>query len=94
METYTMEKWSEDGTFKAAVGQEVSDEVFDEFLNCLPPHYWANGYMQVGEPYGVCKMDGKHCHTFTTFRGNTFLGHLPSLHKFTIEQAKQAETIY
>lgn len=34
---YTMEDWRRDRDFSAAVGQEISEEVFDEWLCCLPP---------------------------------------------------------
>ena len=34
---YTMEDWSRDRDFSALPGQEISEEVFDEWLDCLPP---------------------------------------------------------
>lgn len=34
---YTMADWHRDGDFSAYPGQEISEEVFDEFLNVLPP---------------------------------------------------------
>lgn len=51
MEVYTMEQWNLDKEFKAQIGQEVSDEVFEEMRDCVPPAYYSQGIMQVGEPY-------------------------------------------
>lgn len=34
---YTMEQWKQDGDFKAQAGQEVSEEVYNEMLNAVPP---------------------------------------------------------
>lgn len=83
METYTMKNWQNDGTFKAVIGQQVDEEVYQQFLNCMPPEYWANNIMQVGEPYGTTVIDGKRCMTYTTFTGSighrTYSGHMPSL---------------
>ena len=51
METYTMEDWKKDGTFKAAIGQNVSDEVYYQLLNSVPPVYMKSPYLQIGEPW-------------------------------------------
>ena len=37
MEIYSMKEWKRDGTFKARPGQEVSEQVYNIMLNCLPP---------------------------------------------------------
>ena len=34
---YTMEQWAQDRTFKAEAGQEISADVYEEMLNCMPP---------------------------------------------------------
>lgn len=34
---YTMEQWTQDGTFKAEPGQQISEEVYNNMLNCMPP---------------------------------------------------------
>lgn len=34
---YTSEQWQKDGTFSAEVGQEVSEEVYYQMFNCMPP---------------------------------------------------------
>ena len=34
---YTMEQWEKDGSFSATVGQEVSEDVYEQMLNGLPP---------------------------------------------------------
>lgn len=65
---YTMADWERDKTFSPAIGQEVSAEVFSEHLNCVPPAYYGNGIMQVGEPYGTDKDTYKSL--FTTYVRN------------------------
>ena len=37
MNTYTMEQWRADGTFQAEPGQEITQEIYEEMLNCMPP---------------------------------------------------------
>lgn len=37
MEVYTMEQWKHDGTFSAQAGQEITEEVYNEMMNCNPP---------------------------------------------------------
>ena len=37
MNVYTRENWAADGTFKAAPGQEISEEIYNEMLNVMPP---------------------------------------------------------
>lgn len=34
---YTMEQWTNDGTFSAEAGQEISADVYEQMLNCIPP---------------------------------------------------------
>ena len=75
---YTMADWERDKTLSPAIGQEVSREVFNEQLNCVPPAYYSNGIMQVGEPYGTDKETYKSL--FTTYVRNengswNFAGH-------------------
>lgn len=37
MSIYTMEQWAKDRSFNAEVGQEISKEVYNNMLNCMPP---------------------------------------------------------
>ena len=37
MELYTMEQWKADRTFKAEPGQEITEDIYEEMLNCMPP---------------------------------------------------------
>ena len=37
MEVYTMEQWNTDRDFKAVPGQEITEQIYDEMLNCMPP---------------------------------------------------------
>jgi hypothetical protein len=58
-----------------AVGERVSDDVHDYFLELLPPVVMSGYMLQVGEPYS--HVHGKP--TFMTFvrdgRGWTYVGH-------------------
>lgn len=70
---YTMEQWTKDRTFSAEVGQEVSEEVYNNMLNCMPPERlprakarWALSVLNIpvhagflmGEPHS-CDKDGQ-----------------------------------
>ena len=35
---YTKESWELDGSFSADVGQEISEEIYNDMLNCMPPY--------------------------------------------------------
>ena len=37
MSVYTMDQWKKDRSFKAAPGQEISADVYEEFLTAVPP---------------------------------------------------------
>lgn len=87
METYTMKKWSEDRTFKAVAGQHVTEEVFNSFLNDLPPEYWCYDIMQAGEPAKHVLINGKVYPAFITFCGLVYSGVLPSLNRFDMATA-------
>lgn len=34
---YTMEQWTQDRTFNAEAVQEISAEIYEQMLNCMPP---------------------------------------------------------
>lgn len=82
METYTMEKWNEDGTLKIAVGQRVAEDVVFELEGCVPPTYLGRGIFQVGEPKSTDPETYEHLYdTFThdgedwwTYRGECRYG--------------------
>ena len=81
---YTMEQWAKDRTFKAEPGQRISEEVYNEMLNCMPPlnlprsraHYALEalnvpvhaGFM-MGEPHSTDK-DGNEL--YLAFAMNDF----------------------
>lgn len=69
---YTMEQWTKDGTFNATAGQEISEDVYNAMLNCMPPESlprakarWALSVLNIpvhagflmGEPHS-CDKDG------------------------------------
>lgn len=56
-------------------GDEVDREVYDHFLDILPPRTMKRGYFQVGEPYSMKQdKDGNWKETWTTFarEGNKY----------------------
>ena len=54
MGLYTMAHWDADGTFSAEPGQEISAEVYDEMLNCMPPKTLpASKALQAVHDYGI-----------------------------------------
>lgn len=62
---YTREDWEFDKTFAAMIGQEVSEDVYDQFYDCMPPLSLHGGALaaelgivggfRVGEPYAHAK---------------------------------------
>lgn len=70
----------------AKPGDLVDKEIFNHFLNVIPPKKYGAGYLQVGEPYSreFNKNTGKMADTYMTFEqveygvyrycGNCFLG--------------------
>ena len=34
---YTNEQWESDNSFKAVPGQEITEQIYDDMLNCVPP---------------------------------------------------------
>lgn len=47
---YTKEQWSKDGSLSVNVGQLISEEVFCQLLESVPPKTFGRGIFQVGEP--------------------------------------------
>ena len=73
MSIYTMEQWKQDRTFKADPGQEITAEIYEEMLNCMPPKDLPTGKARqalddynipvhagflMGEPHS-CDKDGQ-----------------------------------
>lgn len=76
---YTMDDWRKDGTLKLEIGQKVDDEVLNQLINSVPPHYSRYGYFQPGEPYDIDKNTWEDL--YMTFEDNTYIGLKPSLRK-------------
>jgi len=54
MTVYTIEKWKSDKTFKAAPGQEITAEVYNEMLYCVPPEDLPGGKAyQAAQDYNI-----------------------------------------
>lgn len=43
MDVYTMEKWQQDRSFSAEPGQEITEDVYNEMFNCMPPKTLPQG---------------------------------------------------
>lgn len=72
-EIYTGEQWAQDQTFGAEPGQEITEEIYNNMLNCMPPKDLPNGKARqalqdynipvhagflMGEPHS-CNNDGE-----------------------------------
>ncbi len=84
MAIYTIKQWEQDGTFKATPGQEITEEIYDHMLNCMPPKslhrdqcecaltelrvVCHNGFL-MGEPY---TSDEKGNPLYLAFGSNVF----------------------
>lgn len=81
---YTMEEWAKDGEFNAKAGQEISEEIYNKMLNCIPskplPQKKARQALRVynipvhfgflmGEPHS-CDKEGNQL--YLAFGGNDF----------------------
>ena len=75
-ETKTLKGWNEfaeqTGKYSwndyASVGDVVSEDVVDHFMNIMPPRAMSYGYLQVGEPYShVYDIDRRLRPTYMTF---------------------------
>lgn len=80
----TMDEWHKSGMpnfdYYASVGDVVDEEIYDNFLEILPPAAMSYGYLQVGEPSNHLKDDdGVYRPTFMTFAKKDnewhYLGH-------------------
>lgn len=69
--TVTMSDWLLAGDFEKAAnpGDPVSEDIIEEFVNCLPPTTLRGDLVQVGEPYSYCydPEDERWSATYTTF---------------------------
>lgn len=75
MSVYTRENWAADRTFKAAAGQEISEEIYNEMFECMPPlrlkeaHGCTAGF-RMSEPYS--HRDGKPLYMAFGKRGGKY----------------------
>ena len=46
---------------------EISEEVYDHFLNVLPPRNWCGSYFQCSEPYSHEEYDGRWLGKYMSF---------------------------
>ena len=96
LKIYTMEDWRKDRSFSPAIGQEVTQEVYDDLLNALPPTFRGCGYMQTGEAYSMIRVGDRYVYTYITFNGLEYVGHVPNMQAYGIrgalEMAKNSNT--
>ena len=76
---YTMDDWRKDGTINLEIGQEVDNEVLNQLINGVPPHYLQYGVFQPGEAFDMDRNTWENL--YMTFKGNTYIGLKPSLRK-------------
>lgn len=58
-EIYTANDWRSDGTFKALPGQEITEAIYTEMFNCVPPESLPSGSKhELYERYGVLVSSG------------------------------------
>lgn len=74
---------------------EVDGEIYNHFLNCMPPMRWNHetGYLQIGEPHDHVKMFGRYVPRFLTFGkangkcyflGIQIVGEIPAKPRYTV----------
>lgn len=92
MNTYTVQDWHNDRSFKASVGQPVEAQIYWDMLCGVPPVYSNRDTFQVGEAHSH---DGQGRPLYGTFtrQGDDyyFLGYL-RCDSDIIEQAKKLLT--
>jgi hypothetical protein len=56
-------------TKTAKRGDEITEEIYENFLNVLPPAFWRGGVFQVGEPHDtrLDQNNNKWRDTYLTF---------------------------
>lgn len=55
---YDKEKWGSDSTFSATPGQEITEDVYNEMLNCMPPKYLSAEAQEKAHDKGLCIFAG------------------------------------
>lgn len=50
---YNEKAWAKDGTFSAKPGQQVSEAVYEQMFNCLPPYRLSNEAVDNAAKTGV-----------------------------------------
>lgn len=84
---YTRFDWRNDRNFKAAPGQEIEESIYDQMLNCMPPHRlprneqtedYIAGFL-VGEPYDFDPETGRTRYAAFGRRNGKyyFIGYMP-----------------
>lgn len=74
---------------------EVDGEIYNHFLNCMPPMRWNHetGYLQISEPHDHVKMFGRYAPRFLTFGkangkcyflGIQIVGEIPAKPRYTV----------
>ena len=85
---YTGDDWTRDGSFAAAPSQEVSPEIYEDMLDCLPPlrlprcprtEGYSSGFL-LGEPTTTDPETGANLYSAFGKRGGRcyFIGLLPA----------------
>jgi hypothetical protein len=69
-------QWKDSFSIYAKVGDVIDEEMFDYWLNVLPPLSWSKDYLQSSEPYSHTKEGKATYETFSKELGHwVYLGH-------------------
>jgi hypothetical protein len=64
---YDMEQWKKDGTLKPKEGEEISEEIYNQLLNSMPPAMNTKSIFQMGEAWDHVKINNRIYPRYYTF---------------------------
>ncbi|GLO66164.1 hypothetical protein [Oceanobacillus kimchii] len=71
----TAENWNCDLNKYLQIGDTVDEELYNHFVNVLPPATYRNNLVQIGEPYSTSKENKSTYQTLKKIDGNwTYVG--------------------
>jgi hypothetical protein len=71
----TYANWDCDLDDYLQIGDVVDEEIYDHFLNVLPPAYWSSTLLQMGEPFSHGPEGATYCTLHKTEHGWEYAGH-------------------
>ena len=67
---YDMKQWKKDGTINPKEGEQITDEVFNEIFNCMPPAMNTRSIFQMGEAWDHIEVNNHYYARYYTFVKN------------------------